>query len=184
MEDLKILGLCGSLRKNSCNMGLLKYAQQHMPEGSTLEIADLSQIPFYNEDITDKPPSIETLFQQMSEADAFVFACPEYNYSIAPALKNAIDWASREPNNILLSDKPGAIMGAGGRIGTARAQYHLRQVCVFVNLHLLNRPEIFCNAFANTFDDEGALIDTDVQQLVEQQMLALKAFTKRWQKSS
>ncbi|WP_024852200.1 NADPH-dependent FMN reductase [Hydrogenovibrio kuenenii] len=184
MEDLKILGLCGSLRKKSTNMGLLRYAKEHLPEGMTLEIADLSHVPFYNEDIKDKPPAVEMLFQQMSEADGFLFACPEYNYSIAPALKNAIDWASREPNNLLLSDKPAAIMGSGGGMGTSRAQYHLRQVCVFVNLHVLNRPEVFCNAFADTFNEKSELVDTRIQQLIEQQLMALKAFAQKWQRDS
>jgi chromate reductase len=181
MENLKILGLCGSLRKKSTNMGMLRYAQAHVPEGMTIDIADLSHIPFYNEDIKDKPNSVETLFQQMSEADGFLFACPEYNYSIAPALKNALDWASREPNNLLLNDKPAAIMGAGGGMGTSRAQYHLRQVCVFLNLHPLNRPEVFCNAFANTFNEESELTDPQIQQLIEQQLMALKAFSQKWQ---
>ena len=70
----------------------------------------------------------------MTEADALVLACPEYNYSLAPALKNALDWVSREPDCAPFNGKPVAIMGAGGGMGTSRAQYHLRQVCVYLNL--------------------------------------------------
>ena len=80
---------------------------------------------------------------QARAADALVLACPEYNYSIAPALKNALDWLSREPDNVLLAGKAAAIMGAGGGMGTSRAQYHLRQVCVYLDLHVVNKPEIF-----------------------------------------
>ena len=102
------------------------------------------------------------------------FACPEYNYSIAPALKNALDWASREPNNHLLAGKAAAMMGAGGGMGTSRAQYHLRQVGVYLDLHFVNKPEVFVNAFAPTsFDADGLLVDTRIQQSIEAQCLAL-----------
>lgn len=109
----------------------------------------------------------------MAQADAFVFACPEYNYSIAPALKNIIDWASREPNNALLAGKAAAIVGAGGGMGTARSQYHLRQVCVYIDVHVLNKPEFFANAFAGGFDADGNLIDDSLKQQLATQLQAL-----------
>jgi chromate reductase len=115
----------------------------------------------------------------MATADALVLACPEYNYSIAPALKNALDWASREPNNALLAGKPAAILGAGGGMGTSRAQYHLRQVCVFLDLHPLNKPEVFANAFAGAFDADGNLTDAKLIQQVAAQMQALAAWTRQ-----
>jgi len=170
---MNILAICGSLRKKSCNMGLLRYAQTNTPEGSQITIADLSAIPFYNSDIVEKPAAVTTLLQQMGAADALIFSCPEYNYSIAPALKNALDWASREPENNLLSGKAVALMGAGGGMGTSRAQYHLRQVCVFLNLHPLNKPEVFANAFAGTFDSDGNLTDEKIQAGIQTQLSAL-----------
>lgn len=170
---MNILAICGSLRKKSTNMGLLRYAQANAPEGSNITIADLSAIPFYNADITEKPAEVTKLLAQIGAADAYIFACPEYNYSIAPALKNALDWASREPENRLLNGKAVAIMGAGGGMGTSRAQYHLRQVCVYVNLYPLNRPEVFVNAFAGTFDDDGNLTDEKIQGNVKTQLSAL-----------
>ncbi|MGL5526809.1 MAG: NADPH-dependent FMN reductase, partial [Plesiomonas shigelloides] len=115
---------------------------------------------------------------QIGAADALVLACPEYNYSIAPALKNILDWASREPDNSLLSGTPVALMGAGGGMGTSRAQYHLRQVCVFLNLFPLNRPEVFSNAFTDSFDGDGNLQDQRIQQLITDQMQALLADVK------
>jgi chromate reductase len=110
---------------------------------------------------------------QLAAADALVLACTEYNYSMAPALKNILDWASREPDNALLAGKAVAIMGAGGGMGTSRAQYHLRQVCVFLDLHPLNKPEVFANAFAGAFDADGNLTDERLGKLVKEQMQAL-----------
>lgn len=170
---MKILAICGSLRSKSTNMGLLRFAQANAPEGVEIEIADLSAVPFYNADITEKPAAVVTLLNQIGKADAYIFGCPEYNYSIAPALKNALDWASREPDNKLLSGKAVALMGAGGGMGTSRSQYHLRQVCVFLNLHPLNRPEVFVNAFANTFDGDGNLTEQKIKDNIQAQLVAL-----------
>lgn len=170
---MKILAICGSLRSKSTNMGLLRFAQANAPEGMEIEIADLSAVPFYNADITEKPAAVVALLNQIGKADAYIFGCPEYNYSIAPALKNALDWASREPDNKLLSGKAVALMGAGGGMGTSRSQYHLRQVCVFLNLHPLNRPEVFVNAFANTFDGDGNLTEQKIKDNIQAQLVAL-----------
>jgi len=179
MSSLKLLGISGSLRRASCNSGLLRAAQKALPAGVSMEIADLSDIPFYNADIKEKPASVVRVLAQMLAADAFVFACPEYNYSLAPALKNILDWASREPNFPHLNGKAVAIMGAGGGMGTSRSQHHLRQVCVFLNLHPLNKPEVFSNAFTGGFDAEGNLTDPKITQLVDEQMLALQAWAAK-----
>jgi chromate reductase, NAD(P)H dehydrogenase (quinone) len=179
MSTLKFLGISGSLRRASTNGGLLRAAASRLPGGVTMDVANLIDIPFYNADITEKPAAVMRVLDQMAAADAFVFACPEYNYSLAPALKNILDWASREPNNALLSDKTAAIMGAGGGMGTSRSQYHLRQVCVFLNLHLLNKPEVFSNAFAGAFDAEGNLTDAKIAALVGDQMQALAQWTQK-----
>jgi chromate reductase len=179
MRQLKVLGVCGSLRRFSTNMGLLRYARDHAPAGMVIELADLSEIPFYNADITGKPAAVTALFKQAEWADALLFGCPEYNYSLAPALKNALDWASREPENRLLAGKPAAIMGAGGGMGTGRAQYHLRQVCVYLDLKLLNKPEVFSNAKGGSFDAEGRLVDGRVQDLIGQQLAALMAWAEK-----
>ena len=98
MASIHLIGLAGSLRKASTNRGLLRAAQASLPEGVTMEIADLTDIPFYNQDITEKPESVKRVLAQIAAADALVLASTEYNYSMAPALKNILDWASREPN--------------------------------------------------------------------------------------
>lgn len=175
MATMKILGISGSLRKKSTNTGLLRWAREQAPQGMQIEIADLTGIPLYNADSAEsKPESVLSLFRQAEQGDALLLACAEYNYSMAPALKNALDWMSREPDNRLLKGKAVAIMSSGGGQGGARAQYHLRQVCVFLNLHPLNKPEIFCNAFGGSFDDQGNLVDSKVQGLILQQLLALR----------
>ena len=179
MASIKLLGIAGSLRKASTNRGLLRAAQANLPDGAVLEIADLADVPFYNQDIAEKPASVARVLAQIGAADALVLASTEYNYSLAPALKNILDWASREPNNALLAGKPAAILGAGGGMGSSRAQYHLRQVCVFLDLRMLNKPEVFANAFAGGFDANGNLIDEKLIGQVGESMRVLVAAAAR-----
>jgi chromate reductase len=178
MSTVKLLGIAGSLRQASTNRGLLRAAQANLPTDATMEIADLTDVPFFNQDIPTKPAAVDRVLAQISAADALVLGSTEYNYSLAPALKNILDWASREPNNALLAGKPVAIMGAAGGMGSSRAQYHLRQVCVFLDLQPLNKPEVFANAFAGGFDEAGNLTDAKLTQLVATQMQALIAKVK------
>lgn len=175
MKTIKLIGIAGSLRKASTNAGLLRAAKAALPANVSMDIADLTDIPFYNADITEKPASVQRVLAQIAEADALVLACTEYNYSIAPALKNILDWASREPDNALLAGKSVALMGAGGGMGSSRSQYHVRQCCVFLDLHPLNKPEVFSNAFTASFDAEGNLVDENLIKLIGTQMQALIA---------
>ena len=174
---MKVLGICGSLRQSSTNMSALKYMASQAPNhGMEFDIADLSQIPFLNTDTEDdKPESVIKLLDQMTKADAFVFASPEYNYSIAPALKNALDWGSRLPKNFGFKGKAAAILSAGGGMKGSRAQYHLRQVAVFLDLFVLNKPEVMFNAFDGTFDKETKeLTSQQAQDRIVEQLVALK----------
>jgi chromate reductase len=179
MTTLNFLGISGSLRKNSTNTGLLRAAAELLPAQVSMDIADLAAIPFFNADLPAKPDAVVTVFAQLARADALVLACPEYNYSMAPALKNMLDWASREPGNALLAGKPVAIMSSGGGMGGARAQYHLRQVCVYLDLHPVNKPEVFANAFTGAFDATGNLLDAGIRKLVGEQMLALATLARK-----
>lgn len=178
---LSALGISGSLRKKSTNTGLLRAAQQLAPAELKIEIADIMDVPLYNADVAaqGKPQAAERIIAKITAADALVFACPEYNYSVAPALKNVIDWASREPGNAALDGKPVAILGAGGRMGSARAQYHLRQSCVFVNLHPLNKPEVFAHSSGGSFDENGDLVDPRVREQIADQMQAFVKWVHR-----
>lgn len=171
--DVRFLGISGSLRQHSTNRGLLRAAMANLPNGVDMECADLTDIPLFNADIIDKTDALRRVTEQIDSADALVFACAEYNYSIAPALKNILDWASTEPGNSLLAGKPVAIMGAGGKMGSSRAQYHLRQVCVFLDLRPINKPEIFSYAGSEQYNSEGDVVDRSLIALVTEQMLRL-----------
>jgi len=161
MSPLHILGISGSLRKQSYNSAALRAAAELLPGGMTIEIFDLSPIPIYNDDVREQgfPSPVQQLRDKIAAADAVLIASPEYNYSIPGPLKNAIDWASRPPSQPF-DGKPIAIMGASpGAFGTARAQYHLRQVFVFMNGMLLNKPEVMISACNTKFDAQGRLTD-------------------------
>lgn len=175
---LQFLGISGSLRRQSRNSGLLRCALQSLPEGVNMEIADIADLPFYNEDM-EKPASVIRLVEQATAADALVLACPEYNYSLAPALKNALDWVSREPRNVPFAGKTVGILGAGGGMGSSRSQYHLRQTCVCLNLQPLAKPEFFANAFSQAFDQDGNLVDENLIRQVKDLMQALADWTRR-----
>lgn len=178
MFEKRFLGICGSLRKNSRNMGMLRYAAEHMPLGTMLTIADITEIPLYCEG-KPKPESVTMLARQVREADGLVLAAAEYNYSIAPALKNALDWLSLEPGN-LLAGKTCAMMGAGGGMGTSRAQYHLRQCCVYFDMNVLSKPEVFANAFSEAFKARGEVADTpEGQKVAENIEKLMKALVDR-----
>jgi chromate reductase, NAD(P)H dehydrogenase (quinone) len=179
-KGISVLGICGSLRRGSYNMAALRTAIQLKPPGMTIEIADISQIPPYNEDVRVQgfPPPVETLRWQIGGADALLFATPEYNYSMSGVLKNAIDWASRPPDQPF-AGKPAAIIGAAaGMAGTARAQYDLRRSCVFLDMHPLNKPEVFIGQAHSKFDAEGNLHDEAGRGFIRDLLIALAEWTR------
>ncbi len=179
MSDIKVLGICGSLRKGSFNMMALRVAQGLAPAGMKIDIADISAFPPYNEDVKAQgfPPAVQAFRDQIAAADALLFVTPEYNYSVSGVLKNAIDWGSRPPNQPF-DGKPVAIMGAsGGVLGTARAQYHLRQICVFLNMFPVNKPEVMIPQAQNRFDAQGNLSDETAKGLIKQLLESLQAWT-------
>ena len=179
-ETIRLFGISGSLRKNSFNTALLRAAQELAPAGLSIEMADLSQIPLYNDDVREKgyPPPAQALRDGIRAADAVLIATPEYNYSIPGVLKNAIDWASRPPEQPF-DGKIVGIMGASpGRLGTARAQYHLRQCFVFLNATVLNRPEVMVGGAGQAFKD-GKLVDEPTRQFVSDLLKALAEAVER-----
>lgn len=181
-RSIKILGLAGSLRAKSINKGALRASQELLPENASLDIADLSQIPFFNEDLEEGPlpQAVADFIAKAREADAILFATPEYNYSIPPVLKNALDWASREDESPL-DGKPAALLSASlGMGGGMRVQYHLRQVCVVLNLEPINDPEVFIPYAAEKFDSEGHLTDERTRKAIKKLLEALfyKALSK------
>lgn len=184
-ETLKILGISGSLRQASLNTQLLRASQKLLPDGMTLEIYDLSPLPMYNSDLEKEqfPDAVQAFHDAIYAADALLITAPEYNYSITGALKNAIDWASRKPlpdrtKPSPLDQKPAAIMGVAGRMGTSRSQLHLRQIASHVNMLVVQKPEVFVTNFPNkAFTDTGDLADPNSVKFVTELLVALKAWT-------
>ena len=171
MSQFKICALSGSLRKNSYNTAALRAAQEIAPAGVTIEIADISDLPLYDEDLRHEgsfPEPVKRLRAQIAAADGVLFACPEYNYSVSGPLKNAIDWASRAPHQPF-DYKPFAILGvATGLLGTARGQWHLRQIMVGVNAFGVNNPQVYINNAAQKFDASGRYTDEAGRELIRQ----------------
>lgn len=181
---IHILGICGSLRRKSNNRALLVAAQEMLPNGVTMGIADLTSLPLYNKDVEDAgtPESVLAFRSQIRQADALYIASPEYNYSITGALKNAIDWASRNiPDKNPLDGKTAAFMGVGGRLGTARSQDHLRDILAHNDIAVLPKPNILLHNNGTLFDENGRLIDPDARHRIQNQLNALIAWTQKLQ---
>jgi chromate reductase len=181
VPDFSILGIPGSLRKASFNRHALVAARALVPAGATLEIFELEGIPPFNQDEERQPPArVTELKAKVRAADAILFATPEYNYSIPGVLKNAIDWASRPYGDNAWQGKPVAVMGASiGILGTARAQYHLRQCFVFLNMYPVNQPEVMIGGAAQRFNERGELTDETSKELIRKLLAELMAWAKR-----
>jgi chromate reductase len=180
-KQIKILAFAGSLRKGSYNKALVRAAVELAPENVAMEVFDLEGIPPYNQDLENTLPEKVTEFKEkIRTADALLIATPEYNYSIPGVLKNAIDWASRPKQGNPFEGKPVAIMSASiGKLGGARAQYHLRQSFVFLNMHPVNQPEVMLDSAAENVDANGRLTNEQTRTLIRQLLEALVTWTNR-----
>jgi chromate reductase len=180
-ETVRILGISGSLRRGSFNTGVLRAALELAPPGMTIETCDIAAIPLYNEDVREQgfPPPVAELRARIKDADGLLLVTPEYNYSIPGVLKNAIDWASRPPEQPF-EGKPIGIMGASaGAMGSGRAQYHLRQCFVFLNGLVMNRPEVMVPAAQTKFDGSGRLTDQVTRDFISAYLTAFKSWVLR-----
>ncbi|WP_270934176.1 NADPH-dependent FMN reductase [Falsiroseomonas oryzae] len=180
---MKVFAISGSLRRASFNTAALRAAKALAPEGVEVTIYEgLRDIPPYDDEVrtgSGYPAPVAALRAAIKEADALLFASPEYNFSISGVLKNAIDWASRVPDQPF-DGKPVAILGAAtGLYGTARSQYDLRKILASLNAQLLNKPEVLIAQAASKFDAAGNLTDETVRGLIAQQMVALRDWTLR-----
>jgi chromate reductase len=179
VDQIKVLAFVGSLRKGSYNKALVRCAVEVAPPNISIEVFDLEGIPLYNKDLEATPPSkVTELKNKIRKADALLIASPEYNYSISGVLKNAIDCASRPKEGNPFEGKPVAIMSASiGKLGGARAQYHLRQTFVFINMHPINRHEVMMSDAAHNVDENGKVTNEATRQLIRQLLEALAQWT-------
>jgi chromate reductase len=180
-SKLSILGFAGSLRQGSYNKAILRAALEMVPSEAKLEIFDLDGIPLFNQDMENQPADKLKQFKAaIRAADALLIATPEFNYSMPGVLKNALDNASRPYGDNALDGKPVAIMGASiGMLGTARAQYHLRQSCVFLNMYPLNLPEVMIPFAHEKIDEKGSLTDPKTRKKIEELLQALIIWARR-----
>ncbi|XP_037410549.1 probable NADPH:quinone oxidoreductase 1 [Triticum dicoccoides] len=194
---LRVAAFSGSLRKGSWHGGLIRAAQELCEEsipalrrcipGLRIDHVDISGLPMANPDLeTDDgdgfPPDVEAFRDRVRAADCFLFASPEYNYSVTATLKNALDWASRGKHKGW-ADKAAAIVSAGGSCGGGRAAFHLRQIGVFLDIHFINKPELQVRAYEDPpkFDADGNLVDAETRERLKQVLLSLQAFALRLQ---
>jgi chromate reductase len=180
-QPVKILGFVGSLRKGSYNKALMRAAVELAPEDAAIEVFDLTGIPPFNQDLENQPPQTVKEFKaKIRKANAILIVTPEYNYSVPGVLKNAIDWASRPYGDNAFEGKPVALMSTSiGTLGGARAQYHLRQSFVFLNMHPLNHPEVMMPFAEDNVDADGNVTNKQTKQLIRELLEALVQWTRR-----
>lgn len=180
MEPLRIVALLGSLRQGSYNKSLLDAAIKLCPSEAIVTKLEIGDLPLFNQDQENDPPeNVKHLKAGIKQADAVLFVTPEYNYSIPGVLKNAIDWASRPYTDNSFAEKPAAIMSASnGMIGGARAQYHLRQMFVFLDIHPINRPECIVNLASEKIQN-GELTDQHTKDKIVELLTALIDWTRK-----
>jgi chromate reductase len=183
-DNVNVLGFGYSLRKGSYSRAILNAAAELAPEGMHIEAFDIRDMPNFNQDAEQSMPDAVRLFKEKAKAaDAILISMPEYNYSIPGYLKNAIDWASRPYGDNSFEGKPVALMSSSpGMLGGSRAQYHLRQVLVFLDMHPLNRPEVMISAVHEKLDSDGKLKDEKTRERIAELLVALANWTRRLKK--
>ena len=190
---MHVLALCGSLRAGSFNRGLLRAAAEMAPEGVRVEVAGIGDVPPYNEDVEPRgwPAPVASLRDRVYDADAILFACPEYNYGVSGVLKNAFDWLSRPEGAVgdravpgrkrnPFQDKPCGLFGASaGMGGTIRAQLALRQSLQLNAALTMPQPEVFVGDARAKFGPDGTLTDADTRERLGRYMDAFAAWVRR-----
>jgi chromate reductase len=182
VDQMRILGVAGSLRRASYNRGLIRAAAAGAPTGVVVEVFDLSDMPLYNQDVEDagEPASVVAFKDAVARADGLLVATPEYNHGVPGVLKNSIEWASRPRVTSPLRDTPVAVMGASpGRGSTARAQAQLRDAFVFTGACVMPQPELLVGGAGEHFDDDGNVIDPALHASLLELVEALSAWTLR-----
>lgn len=182
MQEIRVLGFAGSLRSGSYNRALLRAAQELVPEGMTIEITGIGDLPFYNRDVEEEgdPEPVQRFKAAIREADAVLIATPEYQHGLPGVLKNALDWASRPPGDSPLQGKVVGMMGAStSMVGTARAHLQLRQTLTYNQSRMVARPEVLVANAPEKFDEEGRLTDEKTREFIQKHLKALAEKVRR-----
>lgn len=168
--EKQVLTLVGGISLSSLNQNLFQAILKLQPKGFAFESVDLSQLPFFNQDLEKMPPpTVLTLKAKIKSADGILFITPEYNRSIPGVLKNAIDWASRPPGESVWSNKKAAILGATpGAIGTFGAQNHLRQILRAVNVHTMDQPDFYFGKANESLNENHQITNDKTKELLLQ----------------
>ena len=177
---VRVLGISGSGRKRSYNTALLQAAKRLVSEDVVLETFDVSRFPLFSEDLlAEMPAEIRDFKQRVKQADAILFATPEYNYSISAIMKNAIEWGNQPDNS--WDGKPAVIISASISLrGGARAQAHLRQIMVDLNMYPINQPQLLLAKAGEKFDANLKLVDTVSLKTLQGLLAALEEWTWKW----
>ncbi len=181
----RIVAFSGSLRKDSYNTAAVRVAMEMAPADCEIELVDIGNLPLYNQELDgDKAPrEVIQLAEKVMAADAILFSTPEYNYSVPGVLKNAIDWLSRQKPQPF-AGKPAAIMSSSmSAFGGARAQYHLRQIMIYLDVHFVNKPEVMIAGAHDKFDSQGRLADATTRDFIGQLVSALTALHRQFSPS-
>jgi chromate reductase len=157
MTTRKIAVVVGSIRKDSINRMLARAVIKLMPKEFECELLRIDDLPLYNQDLDATPPaSLVRLKAEIAAANGLIFVTPEHNRSVPTALKNALDWASRPYGKNAWAGKPAGVMGAaGGAIGTAMAQQHLRNILSYLDVRMFGQPEVFIQFTPGLVDAES-----------------------------
>src|SRR2546428_7802238 len=184
LSKVAILGISGSGRKRSYNSALLEAAKQLLPPDATLEVVDVSRLPLYNQDLEhDVPEVVKEFKKKIRGADAILFATPEHNYSVTAVLKNAIEWGNRPPRDASWNGKPAAIISASSSLrGGARAQLHLRQIMIDLNMYPINRPQLLVANAKDKFNEDLHLTDEETLQTLRDVLSSLVEWTRKLQR--
>ncbi|MDD5171230.1 MAG: NAD(P)H-dependent oxidoreductase, partial [Syntrophales bacterium] len=161
MAKKRIAVLVGSLRKGPLNRKMAHALIKVSPESLSLELIEIGELPFYNQDLDDDPPAAWTEFRErLMKVDGVLFVTPEYNRSVPGVLKNAIDVGSRPSGKNAWAGKPGAVVSVSpGAIGGFGANHHLRQSLVFLDVPAMQQPEAYIGGAAQLFDGSGNIVN-------------------------
>jgi chromate reductase, NAD(P)H dehydrogenase (quinone) len=181
-KAMNVCVLVGSLRKDSFNGMLANVLISLAPSSMKLDIVEIGQMPFYNQDLeTDEPPTQWTAFRRhVKSADAVLFVTPEYNRSVPAALKNALDVGSRPYGSSVWDRKPGAIVSSSpGAVGAFGANHHLRQSLVFLNVPTMQQPEAYVGHADKLFDEHSKLVNDGTRKFLQEFMQAFANWVER-----